>query len=308
MGFWSDALGSIANHAGSIVGAATGGLLNIGGGIASSALQYSTSKKMSKYNSELQYQNQLRGYKEFPSAQVEGLRRAGINPMLAYGGIAGATANTSPGPAMAAPNMSNIGSSAVSDFNKSREVNLQTKQTQSVIDANAASAEKARAEAKAALMNADSNRIAVNKQAPRDPSNSNWALGDYVVNGLGGIVSTAFGGKMAYDYIKGKFKRGPKFPSPKSTPKVTPAPAPKATPKSTGGLINTAKKAVPYVMALGKRALGYGALGYGAYKKVKDAHNENIKYADFQNRKYKTDREYPEVREAFRNWRNNRKR
>lgn len=283
------------------------------GGLASSAMGYYQSKKMAAYNAQLQYNNQLKGYKQFPSAQVEGLKRAGINPMVAYGGIAGADAHTSPGPSMSGPNLSHLGDTYSEAERAKRERDLAEKISESQIDANSAMAEKSRAEGLAALKNAetnaknaDINAVVASKTAPRDPSNSNWALGQYVTDGLGSLVGTGLGVKYLYDWFKGKKNVPTPINSIPVSPKATPTP--KATPQRVtskpGGFINTAKKVAPYVMALGKKALGYGALGYGAYQKVKDAHKENIKYADFQNRKYKTDREYPEVREAFRNWRN----
>lgn len=68
-----------------IAGGLAGGALAFGNQIGNSALGYYMSKKMMAQ----QYKYKLKEAREMPSAQVEGLRSANLNPLLAVGGGVG---------------------------------------------------------------------------------------------------------------------------------------------------------------------------------------------------------------------------
>lgn len=200
-------MSAIAAAAIGAAGAVGGNLL---GSASQSAMGYYMSKKMAKYN----YTLQKRGYKEFPSAQVEGLRAAGINPMVAYGSIGGATAHS--GNYQTAPG-SDLGSSALSDYRENKKVNPQLENINADTQMKKDQGEAATAQAGAAMMNAKANLISSQANAARanaetkqietrTPGENAWGTADRII-GNAGSAGAALGGsalaaKGVYDIVK----------------------------------------------------------------------------------------------------------
>lgn len=121
-----------------VLAAGIGAGISALGSMASNAISASQSKKAQyrsfKYAKELQQQQydlSLRGYRETPGAQREGMELAGYNPMLALGNVGG-TANVAGGTPVAANATDTSGiRDAVSG---AVQLQNQTKQTEAVTD------------------------------------------------------------------------------------------------------------------------------------------------------------------------------
>lgn len=271
------------------VGAGIGAAGNLLGSASQSALGYAFSKRMAKYNYDLQ----KKGYQEFPTAQVEGLRAAGINPMVAYGGIAGAQAHAQN--YQAAPG-SDLGSSAVGNYRENKKLDPTVENIQADTKAKYAQAEAAEAQAgaasnqgKASLLNSMTNARKVNaevklieqqrqKLETNTPGQSTWGTVDRVLDNTGS-AGTALGGsaiaaKGVYDMVKSK-DAGKAVSN-----TVGKSAAQYIKPTSTSKAVSTAKTASKLLPALviGSKALGPIALGVGSLygaKKLNDVYDKS---------------------------------
>ena len=291
------------------IGAGVGAAGNLLGSASQSAMGYYMSKRMAQYNYDLQ----KKGYLEFPTAQVAGLRAAGINPMVAYGGIAGAQAHA--GNYQAAPG-SDLGSSAINNYRENKKLDPALKNIQADTEAKYAQAGAAQAQAgaaadqgKASLINAMTNAKRVQAEVDlmkqqgssiesRDPTKSGWGAVDRII-GAAGDVGTTIGGsaiaaKGIYDMVKDKNNRSDTVPPvqhfKKNGRKGTIVTYPnrvqeiKLDPKKPSVFsraVNSAKKVAPYlwpVLAIGSKSLVGAGLGAGALyggKKLMDVYDKS---------------------------------
>lgn len=224
----------------------------IGGGM-NSAIQYGTSKALSKYNYELG-QKSLRNS---PSSYKEGLERAGINPILASNSPIGSTSGSSGvNPGMDLADAGNKGSSAVQ----------YKKATESQIKVNDAQANSLNDNAKANLMQAQ----AALKNAETNEKGLTLGYTNTVVNGLnnlgGGTIVPLINGQKHADAIKStKTPPAAVVPTPnsaKAMPK-TPAAAVVPTPSSSKGALEAVAETAGKVVA---PAVGYALGQYGIGK------------------------------------------
>ena len=277
------------------IGAGVGAAGNLLGSASQSAMGYYMSKHMAKYNYDLQ----KKGYLEFPTAQVAGLRAAGINPMVAYGGIAGAQAHA--GNYQAAPG-SDLGTSAMDSYREGKKVDPMLKNIQADTDAKHAQAGAAQAQAgaaadqgKASLINAMTNAKRVQaeidlmeKQGSNldvsNPNESGWGAADRYFRYGSDLMHSAGTAAAIYGISKGFFERNKPILMKEngSMWKVYPKtglrvpynfdPPPKSKPSVFSRAVNSAKKVVPYLwpaLAIGSKAIG-GTLGtLGTYGSIK---------------------------------------
>lgn len=247
----------------------------IGGGM-NSAMQYGTSKALSKYNYKLGQKSLLNS----PSSYKEGLERAGINPMLASNSPIGSTSGSSgvnPGMDLAAAG--NKGSSAVQ----------YKKATESQIKVNNAQADSLSDNAKANLMQAQ----AALKNAETNEKGLTLGYTNTVVNGLnnaaGSTVVPLINGQKHADAIKAGKAPAVVVSTPssaKAMPKTPTTAAPKVvpTPSSAKGA-NKASVFMDYILAptVGV-ATTYGAIKLGEKaretikKDPKSDYNNGYKY------------------------------
>ena len=265
------------------IGAGVGAAGNLLGSASQSAMGYYMSRHMAQYNYDLQ----KKGYLEFPTAQVAGLRAAGINPMVAYGGIAGAQAHA--GNYQAAPG-SDLGSSAVDSYREGKKMDPTLKNIQADTEAKYAQAGAAQAQAgaaadqgKASLINAMTNAKRVNAEISlmqsKDPTQSSWGAADRYFNYGSDLMHSAGTAAAIYGVSREFFNRNKPFLMkengklwtvyPKSSlwvPYESSKLKPKPKPSVFSRAVNSAKKVVPYLwpaLAIGSKALG-GSAAAGA--------------------------------------------
>lgn len=197
---------------GAVLGAIGGAAGDMGGGILNSAAGYYYSKKMARYNYDLQ----KKGYKEFPSAQKAGLEAAGINPMVAYGGIGNASFG---GGNLQMAHDSKLGSSAVESFREGKKLNPLVDNVKADTDLKNDQGEAALIQAGAAASNAQSQARVSEAQAKlleaqttsigtHTPGETAWGTADRLLSHAGaigtGVGGTAFAIKTAKDALKNK--------------------------------------------------------------------------------------------------------
>lgn len=257
---------------GALIGAGSALAGNAAGSFMNSAIGASASRGMARYN----YKLQKRGYREFPTAQVEGLRAAGINPMAAYGSIGGATFS---GSNLQSGHDSNIGSSALNDYRENRKLDpavenmkadtdLKTDQGNAATVQAQAAATNAKSQAKVAEAEANLKNVQASKVATETPGETGWGTTDRVLDNVGNvgtaIGSTAFAAKAAHDILKkpvvkgkaGTLKAGPAL-------KVIAKPTPKVSSGSSAKILGEVLKVVaPWSIPT---AVGAGSL-YGGKK------------------------------------------
>lgn len=98
-----------------IVSAGIGALGNIAGGLASNALSSQQMKDMAQYSAKLNYKYWKKQMLNQPTFYRTGLENANYNPMLALGGMQSGNSNWSQMANPTTPDLSNVGSSAVSN-------------------------------------------------------------------------------------------------------------------------------------------------------------------------------------------------
>lgn len=256
-------LGAAAGAVGGLLGDAAGGIIN-------SAMGYYYSKKMAKYNYELY----KRGYKELPRVKVAGLEAAGINPMVAYGGISN---NSFGGGNLQMGHDSNMGSSAVENFREGKKLNPLIDNVKADTDLKNDQGEAALIQAGAAASNAQSQARVSEAQAKlleaqttsigtHTPGETGWGTADRLLSHAGaigtGVGGTAFAIKTVKDALKAKAVKG------KGEVKVI---------LPSANSAKSAKAAVPVLIGAGKVAVpvavGAGAL-YGG-KKLMDTYDKS---------------------------------
>lgn len=266
------------------IGAGIGAAGNILGSATQSAMGYYMSKKMAKYN----YNLQKRGYKEFPTAQVQGLRAAGINPMVAYGSIAGAAAHS--GNYQAAPG-SDLGSSAVNNFRENRKVDPQLENIN-------ADTQMKKDQGNAAMMNAKANLLASQANATRanaetkqiqtkTPGETTWGTVDRIVgnagSGAAALGGSALAAKGAYDILK--------------KPAAVAAGAAGAAGAGAKAASTGAKAASrPGPWKTAGKAAGFGSKALGAIGTALMAHDYMKYFGEESKRQIEAEKKNPEVR------------
>lgn len=225
---------------GALIGAGSALIGNAAGSYMNSAIGASASRGMARYN----YKLQKKGYREFPTAQVEGLRAAGINPMAAYGSIGSATFS---GGNLQSGHDSNIGSSALNDYRENRKVDpaienvkadTDLKKDQgsaSTIQAEAA-ATNAKSQAKIADAQANLLNVQASKVATETPGETTWGTTDRILDNVGSVGTAIGGSALAAKGIHDMLKK-PVVKGKAGTLSSTPAPKviPKAAPKVRSG-------------------------------------------------------------------------
>lgn len=277
---------------GLLAAAAIGAGINAAGNLLGSASQSAMGQYMSRHMAQYNYDLQKKGYLEFPTAQVAGLRAAGINPMVAYGGIAGAQAHA--GNYQAAPG-SDLGSSAMNTYREGKKLDPALKNIQADTEAKYAQAGAAQAQAgaaadqgKASLINAMTNAKRVQAEVDlmkqqgssiesKDPTKSGWGAADRYFNYGSDLMHSAGTAAAIYGVSREFFNRNKPIlikqdgklwnVYPKSGLWV-PDEFPKSTSKPSvfSRAVNSAKSVVPYLwpaLAIGSKALG-GATAAGA--------------------------------------------
>lgn len=133
-------------------------------------------KEMMEYQSQLQYQNWEKQMKNRHQLEVGDLRSAGLNPILSAHS-AGQISASIPNGSLADSDSARYGASSSASL--ARQNAIQTKINQdlaiSTQQTNASTQEKNRAEAEAALKNAESNRINALAGARRQASEAHYA-------------------------------------------------------------------------------------------------------------------------------------
>ena len=99
----------------SIASAGIGALGTIAGGMMSNSLSAYQARKLAEYQSLLNYQYSKKSALNNAIWNRKSLEKAGYNPMLALGNMQGANSNWSSLSTVPTPDMSNIGSNAVSN-------------------------------------------------------------------------------------------------------------------------------------------------------------------------------------------------
>lgn len=98
-----------------VVGAGIGALGNVIGGLSSNALSSQQMKEMASYTAKLNYKYWKKQMLNQPTFYRQGLESANYNPMLALGGMQSGNSNWSQMANPTTPDMSNIGSSTISN-------------------------------------------------------------------------------------------------------------------------------------------------------------------------------------------------
>lgn len=295
---------------GLLTAAAIGAGINAAGNLLGSASQSAMGQYMSRHMAKYNYDLQKKGYLEFPTAQVAGLRAAGINPMVAYGGIAGAQAHA--GNYQAAPG-SDLGSSAMDSYREGKKMDPMLKNIQADTEAKHAQAGAAQAQAGAAanqgeasLINAMTNAKRVDAEVKlmekqgsnldvNNPNESGWGSADRYFRYGNDLIHSAGTAAAIYGVSKGFFERNKPFLMnesgkiwtvyPKTGFRVPfdalTSPKPKPKPSVFSRAVNSAKKVVPYLwpaLAIGSKAVG-GAIAAGASlyggKKLMDIYDKS---------------------------------
>lgn len=106
---------ALTTAAASLIGAGISSLGNFAGGVFSNSLSAYKARKLSEYQAFLNYKYSKNSAINSPLWNRKGLVKAGYNPMLALGNMQGANSNWSSMGSVTTPDMSNIGSNAVSN-------------------------------------------------------------------------------------------------------------------------------------------------------------------------------------------------
>lgn len=117
-----------------VLGATIGALGNIVGGLASNALSSFQAEQLAAYQAALNYKYAKKSALNMPSYNRQGYEKAGYNPMLALGNIGSANSGWTSATGLTTPDMSGIGSSAISNALSLKQQDNQNRITDSQVD------------------------------------------------------------------------------------------------------------------------------------------------------------------------------
>lgn len=144
-----------------LTSAMTGGLIDTGGSIAGTLVQANASKRLMSYQYKLNQKSLL----ESPTAQLQGIRNAGLNPILYMSQGSTSYPTVSAGSA-SAPDLGHVGSNAIGHYlqakrldQQDRMIEAQVKQSQANADLSASRAKDAEIQANNRQSQMDAERL-----------------------------------------------------------------------------------------------------------------------------------------------------